>query len=278
MCCERVWQSVFEARSRARSSRKCVLSTVYTAQRGCEYVRQSRSTVSRVRNCVSPKALGAYERGSARCADTVTSLTKQSERERSRARSRRAVRNKNYVINKLFNYATLLLIPVSGISLLGKCRSSQATRRAHHRSRSHALVGQSNNMSVDSLKLLIVSLWHLRARPPPRAQRRTDARTAIPPPCRGATVTATLHETGGPEDRAPAPPAARARPQAARAFRRASSGLLGVKTQVTSVLLRLYPRSQLSAKNAQTETLFAMPFNDISTVHVFERLPMKGPS
>ena len=125
MCCERVWQSVFEARSRARSSRKCVLSTVYTAQRGCEYVRQSRSTVSRVRNCVSPKALGAYERGSARCADTVTSLTKQSERERSRARSRRAVRNKNYVINKLFNYATLLLIPVSGISV------NVAARRPH---------------------------------------------------------------------------------------------------------------------------------------------------
>ena len=32
-----------------------------------------------------------------------------------------------------------------------------------------------------------------------------------------------------------------------------------------------------NAKNAQTETWFAVPFNDISTVHVFERLPMKGP-
>jgi hypothetical protein len=33
----------------------------------------------------------------------------------------------------------------------------------------------------------------------------------------------------------------------------------------------------VNAKNAQTETWFAMSFNDISTVHVFERLPMKGP-
>lgn len=113
------------------------------------------------------------------------------------------------------------------------------------------------------------------------AARSTAARTALPPPRRGATVTATLHATGGPEDRAPAPPAARARPQAARAPSGRLPGLLGVKTQKSQVYSsrpQTVSKISVNAKHAQTETWFAMPFNDISTVHVFERLPMKGPS
>lgn len=188
-------------------------------------MRQSRSTLSRVRNCVSPKALGAYERGSARSADTVTSLTKQSERVPAFRDRADAVRNKNYVINKLFNYATLLLIPVSGISV------NVAARRPHVALTTGAAHTPSSDNRTTCLSIVLNSANRVfvASSCEASAARSTDARTAIPPPCRGATVTATLHETGGPEDRAPAPPAARGK-AASRARLPASSGLLGVKT------------------------------------------------
>lgn len=168
---------------------------------------------------------------------------------------------------------------MSGISVNVAARRPHVALTTAHRSRSHALVGQSNNMSVDSLKLKTLNRVFVASSCEASAARSTDARTAIPPPCRGATVTATLHETGGPEDR-PRPPG-RARKAASRArlpcfFR--FSGLGWGSRHNHKCTPQTVSEISVNAKNAQTETWFAMPFNDISTVHVFERLPMKGPS